>query len=44
VVVAGVVAATLVTTVVVLAAIWLTTRLLRPWVLDAVDPDQLRTT
>lgn len=43
-VVAGsVVVATAVTTGIVLAAVWATTRLLRPWVLDALDPDQLRT-
>jgi hypothetical protein len=35
--------ATVVTTAIVLLAVWATTRLLRPWVLDAVDPDQLRT-
>lgn len=36
--------ATVTTTVLVLLAVWATTRLMRPWVLQAVDPDQLRTT
>lgn len=43
VVTASVLLATVVTTGIVLAAVWLMTRLLRPWVLEAVDPDQLRT-
>jgi hypothetical protein len=41
--VASVLLATAVTTGVVVLAVWATTRLLRPWALEAVDPGQLRT-